>query len=492
MNQITTFELDAIAQQILAENNFLTKISPEVAGAVNAIHEDEILYSNDSSIRDLRSLLWSSIDNKTSRDLDQIEYAEMLSNGDIRLLIGIADVDAFVPKNSVIDKFAAQNTVSIYAGESVFPMLPERLSTDLTSLLEDVDRLAVVTEMVVGEDGSIRSTDIYRAIVHNYAKLSYEEIGVWLDAENGAESLPEKIIKIENLESQIRLQQKTAERLHKLRKQNGALEFETIESAPVVVGENIVDIATVRTNEARRIIENFMIAANVQMAKFLENKNLLSLRRVVKIPGRWKQIVELAASFGEKLPDIPDSKALSNFLLRQKAIDPLHYPDLSLSVIKLLGSSEYVVQKPDEEVEGHFGLAVQDYTHSTAPNRRYTDLIVQRLVKAALENKPSPYTAEELSAIVKHCNERESEAKKVERRMRKTMAASVMQSHIGENFKAIVTGVTPRGTFARILRPPVDGRIVRGEENLQVGEKIRVRLLSTNPQNGFIDFARAA
>lgn len=489
MNQLTIFELRSLARQALIENGFLTDIPEDVAAAVNSINENEILYSHNSAVRDLRSLLWSSIDNRTSRDLDQIEYAEMLSNGDIRLLVGIADVDAFVPKDSVIDKFAAQNTISIYAGETVFPMLPERLSTNLTSLLEGFDRLAVVTEMIVGEDGNIKSVNIYRAIVRNFAKLVYEEVGAWLD-ENGA--IPEKFSKTPNLEAQIKLQQKAAERLRELRRQNGALEFETIESAPVVVGENIVDIKSVEPNSARRIIENFMIAANVQMAKFLENRKLLSLRRVVKTPERWKQIVEIAESLNAKLPDAPDSKALANFLARQKASNPISYPDLSLSVIKLLGSSEYAIQKPNEEIEGHFGLAVQDYTHSTAPNRRYTDLIVQRLVKAALENKPSPYTAEELSAIVERCNRRESDAKKIERRMRKTIAASVLKLRVGEDFQAIITGVTARGTFARILRPPVDGRIVKGEENLRVGERARVRLLSTDIQKGFIDFAYLA
>ena len=489
MNQLTIIELNALARQALIENGFLTNIPSEAADTLNSINENEILYSSDSAIRDLRSLLWSSIDNRTSRDLDQIEYAEMLSSGNIRLLIGIADVDAFVPQNSVIDKFAAQNTVSIYAGESVFPMLPERLSTDLTSLHEGVDRLAVVTEMIIRHNGDIESSNIYRAIVHNYAKLTYEEIGVWLDE---SAAMPEKIVKTQNLEAQIRLQKKAAERLHELRRQNGALEFETIEFAPVIAGENIIDITSIPPNSARRIIENFMIAANVQMAKFLEDRNLLSLRRVVRTPERWEQIVHIAESLGENLPVVPDSKTLADFLARQKVSDPIHYPDLSLSIIKLLGSSEYVVQKPNEEVEGHFGLAVQDYTHSTAPNRRYTDLIVQRLVKAALQDKSSPYSSEELEAIVERCNKRESEAKKIERKIRKTIAASVMKVRIGENFTAIVTGVTPRGIFARILRPPVDGRIVKGEENLQVGEKVQVRLLATNPQKGFIDFAYVA
>jgi exoribonuclease-2 len=483
MNQLTTAKLGALARKTLIEEDFQAEMSPEVVKAAREIDENKILSSPD--VIDLRSLLWSSIDNFTSRDLDQVEYAESLANGDIRLLIGIADVDAFVPKNSLIDKFAAQNTTSVYAGNVVFPMLPERLSTDLTSLLEGFDRLAVVTEMSVGADGNIKSSSVYRALIHNYAKLSYEEIGAWLDEKT---EMPENVAKVEGLEQQIRLQQKTAARLQQLRKQNGALEFETIESAPEISGEFITGIEIVRSNAARKIIENFMIAANVEMAEFLEKRNVASLRRIVKTPERWSKIVEIAADFGENLPAAPDSKSLADFLARQKAADALHYPDLSLSIIKLIGSGDYIVQEAGAETGGHFGLAVRDYTHSTAPNRRFSDLIVQRLVKSALENAPSPYNLEELEAFAAHCNERESAAKKVERKIRKIIAASVMAAHINEDFEAIVTGKTQGGTFARILRPPVDGHIVKGEENTEVGDKIRVRLLAANPENGFIDF----
>ncbi|HEY0426311.1 MAG TPA: RNB domain-containing ribonuclease [Pyrinomonadaceae bacterium] len=489
MNQLTTTELETLFQKALTANDFRTELSAEVVNEAKEADETRIFSTLAPAVRDLRTLLWSSIDNRTSRDLDQVEYAELLPNGDIRLRVAIADVDAFAPKNSAIDAFAAQNTTSIYAGETVFPMLPAELSNNLTSLLENFDRLAVVTEMIVCEDGNIESTDVYRAVVHNYAKLSYEEIGAWL--EDKAE-LPEAAAKVENLQEQLRLQQKAAMRLQHLRTQKGALEFETIEAAPVISGGVITGIEVVRSNAARKIIENFMIAANVEMAEFLERSGVTSLRRVVKTPERWNRIVEIAASFGENLPDTPDSKALADFLARQKAKDSIHYPDLSLSVIKLIGSGDYTVQIPNEAADGHFGLAVHDYTHSTAPNRRYSDLIVQRLVKATLENKPSPYSLEELEAIAEHCNERESAARKVERQMRKTIAASVMATHIGEEFEAIVTGKTHGGTFARIIEPPVDGRIVEGEERLQVGEKVRVRLLATNAENGFIDFADAA
>jgi VacB/RNase II family 3'-5' exoribonuclease len=485
MNQLTISELNELAKQTIVENGFQAEMPAEVLEAANSIDESETISALSSHVQDLRSLLWSSIDNKTSRDLDQVEFAEVLEGSNIRLLVGIADVDEFVPKGSVIDEFARQNTTSVYAGGATFPMLPARFSTDLTSLKEGFDRAAIVTEMIIDSDGNVVSGSVFQALVHNYAKLTYEEIGAWLD---GQTEIPESVTKTSGLKEQILVQQKAASFLYKLRKQNGALEFETVESAPIVSGKIISGIEIVHTNSARKIIENFMIAANVQMARFLENRNVASLRRVVKTPEQWEQIVKIVESFGERLPDEPDSKALADFLARRRAADPVHYPDLSLSIIKLIGAGEYVVQAAGIEEEGHFGLAVQDYTHSTAPNRRYVDLIVQRLVKAALESNPAPYDLEELNLIADHCNKMERAAKKVERKVRKISAASVMKTRIGEIFEAIVTGKTQRGTFARILRPPVDGRIVEGEETVEVGEKIRVRLLAANSENGFIDF----
>jgi exoribonuclease-2 len=484
MSQLTIRKLNSLARKALTENGFTAVFLPTVINAAQSLDEQKII--SNSSVPDLRSLLWSSIDNASSRDLDQVEYAEKLSNGDIRLLVGIADVDEFVPKDSLIDLFASLNTVSIYAGTEVFPMLPERLSTDLTSLLEGEDRLAVVTEIIVCPDGNVRTTNVFRALLHNYAKLSYEETGAWLD---GGKQIPEAISRIPELEAQIRLQHEAAKRLYKFRKQNGALEFETVQSKPVIEDDRIIDIQSEKYNSARHIIENFMVTANVQMAEFLEKRNVLSLRRVVKTPERWNRIVEIAGSFGELLPEEPDSIALAEFLERRKTADSVHYPDLSLSIIKMLGSGEYFVQSPDEEADGHFGLAVSDYTHSTAPNRRYSDLVVQRLVKATIEEKPAPYTLEELKVIAARCNERESAARKVERQMRKTIAASVMTNRIGETFEAIVTGVAAKGTFARILNPPIDGRIVTGEAGLEVGEKVSVRLIEIDLLQGFIDFA---
>lgn len=492
MSQLTTSELTVLAREALIENNFLPDFPPAVVEAARLLGERQVISNAGSPpVRDLRSLLWSSIDNASSRDLDQVEYAEKLpagGGGDIRLLVGIADVDEFVPKNSVIDAFAFQNTVSIYAGNQVFSMLPERLSTDLTSLIGGASRPAVVTEMFISPAGDVRIGDVFRALLHNHAKLSYEEVGAWL---GGGGEIPASVAAVPGLEAQILLQQETAARLHKLRKQKGALEFETIESKPVVEDGKITGIKTEKRNPARDIIENFMVTANVETAEFLEKRDVLSLRRVVKTPERWNRIVEIARSFGQNLPENPDSVALAEFLERRRTADPVHYPDLSLSIIKLLGAGEYIVQEPGSEAaDGHFGLAVSDYTHSTAPNRRYADLIVQRLVKAALAGKPSPYTFEELNSIADHCNRRESAARKVERQMRKTIAASVMATHIGETFEAIVTGVTPRGIFARITTPPVDGRIVAGETGLEVGEKVRVRLTGTDPRLGFIDFTR--
>ncbi|HLL99866.1 MAG TPA: RNB domain-containing ribonuclease [Pyrinomonadaceae bacterium] len=491
MSQLTISELTRLARRALIEEDFAPDFPPRAAEAVLSLDEKRIISeaADSAAVKDLRGLLWSSIDNASSRDLDQLEYAEKLpGSDDVRLLVAIADVDEFVPKDSPIDVFAAENTLSIYTGSGVFPMLPERLSNDLTSLLEGADRLAVVTEIIVSRRGDVETVDVFRALVHNYAKLSYEETGAWLE---GGGEIPARVAEIPGMKAQILLQQEAAQSLRRFRKQNGALEFETVEAKPVVEGDRIIDLKVEKRSAARDIIENFMVTTNVETAEFLEKRSAVSLRRVVKTPERWRRIVEIARSFNENLPENPDSFALAEFLLRRRTAEPALYADLSLSIIKLLGASEYVVQRAGaEDAGGHFGLAVSDYTHSTAPNRRYADLIVQRLVKAALAGEPAPYDFEELEAIAARCNERESAARKVERRIRKTIAASVMAARIGETFEAVVTGVAAKGTFARITTPPVDGRIVSGEAGLQVGEKVVVRLLKTEPERGFIDFAR--
>ncbi|MEO6655203.1 MAG: RNB domain-containing ribonuclease [Pyrinomonadaceae bacterium] len=473
------------AHLTMIENGFEPEFSADVYGQLKHI-QNAGEPSADASVKDLRDLLWSSIDNASSRDLDQIEWAERLPNGDIRVLVGIADVDALVPKGSPIDDHAEQNTVTVYTESKIFPMLPEELSTDMSSLNEDVDRLAVVADMTVKENGDVPESTFYRALVRNQAKLSYEKVGEWLDHDG---AMPDDLQRMPDLKVQIELQREAAKRLAAYRRTKGALEFESIESSAVVEDGEIKGLVSVQPNSARKLIENFMVAANVEMAEFLEAHGSVSLRRIVKTPQRWDGIVRIAADYGDHLPLEPDQPALSAFLEKRRAADPEHFPDLSLSIVKLIGSGEYVVERPGEDTGGHFGLAVRDYAHSTAPNRRFTDIVVQRLVKAVISGQPSPYTPEELETIATHCNDQERAARKVERKMRKIVAATVMQRHIGENFDAIVTGVTASGTFARILRPPVDGRIEQGGHELNVGEKINVRLLSADPRTGFIDFA---
>ncbi len=479
------FDLTSRAHQTMLENGFDPEFSADVDRQLKQIEAADG-QASDGSIKDLRSLLWSSIDNASSRDLDQIEWAEMLSNGDIRVLVGIADVDVRVPKGSPIDDHAQQNTVTVYTESKIFPMLPEELSTGITSLNENVDRLVVVADMTVKENGDVPESTFYRALVRNQAQLSYEKIGEWLD--HGGE-LPDDLQRLDGLKEQIELQRDAAKRLQAYRRAKGALEFESIESEAVVENGEIKGLKSVVPNSARKLIENFMVAANVEMAEFLEAHGSISLRRVVKTPQRWDGIRRIAEEYGVNLPVEPDQPALAAFLDQRREADPEHFPDLSLSIVKLIGSGEYVVERPGEDTGGHFGLAVRDYAHSTAPNRRFTDIVVQRLVKAVISNQPSPYTADELETIATHCNDQERAARKVERKMRKIVAATVMQRHIGEHFDAIVTGVTASGTFARILRPPVDGRIEQGQQGLNVGEKVNVRLLSADPRSGFIDFA---
>ena len=482
-------DLNAIAHRSVVEAGFKPDLTKAVIKEVQSLTTKPSTTTSDARTRDLRNLLWSSIDDRTSRDLDQLEYAEALPGGDMRLLIAIADVDAFVPKGSAIDEHAAANSTSVYTGVRTFPMLPEELSTDLSSLNAGQDRKAVVTELVVAGDGSIKSTEVYRALVHSQAKLSYESVGDWLD---GKATVPPKVVEVPGLEAQIKLQFEIANRLGDSRKRQGALDLSTIQAKPVVDDDGkVLDLAVVEDNGARELIANFMISANVAMAKFLEAAGRSSLRRVVRTPKYWPRIVEIAEELGEKLPPTPDSQALAEFLKHQKAADPVHFPDLSLAVVKSLGPGEYTVETPGAEGEGHFGLAVQDYTHSTAPNRRYTDLVTQRLVKAALDKKPEPYNDAELGAIAAHSNRRGEAARKVERKMRKVAAAVLLRDRIGEKFDAIVTGATEKGTFARLISPPVDGRVMRGERGLRVGDKTRVKLVSTDPERGFIDFARA-
>jgi VacB/RNase II family 3'-5' exoribonuclease len=481
---VTDSHLAERAHQAMLDNGFEPEFGVEIHKQLKKIEQNA--FDGSGGAKDLRHLLWSSIDNSSSLDLDQVEYAEELENGDIRVMVGIADVDEVVKKATPIDRHAARNTVSVYTQSRIFPMLPEELTTGLTSLNEGKDRAAIICEMIVKENGDVPESTFYRAIVTNRAKLAYEDIGDWLDNKS---DVPLKLVNLPSLKVQIEVQHRAAIRLQRYRTEKGALDFESIESAAVVEDGKIKGIKSVESNPARKLIENFMVAANVEMAEFLENKGALSIRRVVKMPERWDGIRKIAAAFGDNLTEQADQPALAGFLARRRAADPDHFPDLSLSIIKLIGSGEYVVQRQGEDAGGHFALAVNDYSHSTAPNRRFTDIVVQRLVKAVIGGQPSPYSAEELDEIAAHANDQERAARKVERKMRKIIAATVMRRHIGEHFDAIVTGDTSAGVFARILRPPVDGRIVRGEASLDVGDKVKVRLLSADPNNGFIDFA---
>jgi VacB/RNase II family 3'-5' exoribonuclease len=478
-------DLQAVAKDIMRQHGFEPDFPPGVQQQLMELRAHPPAVIAGGTVRDLRSQLWSSIDNDTSRDLDQIEVAERLSNGDVKVMVGVADLDAFVAKQSAIDQHAARETTTVYAGIRNFPMLPEELSTGKTSLLENQDRLSVVVEFVVDGDGHVASSDVYRALVRNQAQLQYNSTGAWL--ENSA-AAPPKVAASADLQAQLRLQSEFAQKLRSRRYENGALDLQTDEIYPLVLNTQVIDVVNQQRNHATELIEDFMIAANGVVARMLEKVS--SLRRIVKQPERWDRIVQLAAKFGEKLPADPDSKALNEFLIKRKAADPDHFSDLSLAVIKLIGPGEYVLERPGEPAPGHFGLAVQDYTHSTAPNRRFPDIVTQRLVKAMLAGQPNPYSNDELSAIAANCTEKGDAARKVEREMAKRLAAVALQHRIGAVFDAIVTGVTPNGTFVRVLQPRVDGLLAQGQQGVDVGDKFRVKLIRTDVQRGFIDFAR--
>jgi len=478
-------DLQATAKEIMQqygfEPDFPAPVSTQLA---NLRQQPQASASGD--VRDMRNLLWSSIDNDTSRDLDQIEVVERASNGDVKVMVGIADVDAFVAKMTPIDQHAARETTTVYTGIRNFPMLPEQLSTGVTSLLENQDRLSIVIEFVVGSDGNIKSSDVYRALVRNKAQLQYNSVGAWLE---GTAAAPPKVAASSELQDQLKLQSDVAQKLKSQRFQNGALNLQTDEVHPLVLNEQVVDVVKQQRNRATDLIEDFMVAANGVVARLLQNVS--SLRRIVRTPKRWDRIVQLAATKGEKLPAQPDSKALNDLLLRRKAADPDHFADLSLSVIKLIGPGEYVLEPAGEAAPGHFGLAVQDYTHSTAPNRRFADVVTQRLTKAMLAGQQNPYSDDELTAVASNCTQKEDAARKVEREMSKRLAAVAMQRRVGETFDAIVTGVTDHGTFVRVLQPHVEGLLAQGAQGLDVGDKLKAKLVRTDVRKGYIDFVRA-
>jgi exoribonuclease-2 len=477
--------LRAIAVQAMRAHGLDPEIPPDASAEASRLQAAP--QSTEEPVRDLRALPWCSIDNDDSRDLDQLSVAEPMAAGATRVLIAIADVDAAVQKGSAIDRHAAANTTSVYTPAVIFPMLPERLSTDLTSLADRQDRLAVVIELTVAADGSLAGSDVYGAKVRNQAKLAYNAVGAWL---TGTGPMPPAAAAVDGMEVQLRLQDAVAQALGRRRHEHGALELETIEMQPLFDGDMLRDLQAETPNRAKALIENLMVAANGVTARFLDARGLPSIRRVVKSPERWDRIVSLAALTGDRLPAAPDSQALADFLVARKAADPERFPDLSQAVIRLMGSGEYVIDRPGADAPGHFGLAVKDYTHSTAPNRRYPDLVTQRLMKAALANHTAPYSIGELEGLAAHCTRQEDAANKVERQVRKSAAALLVWSRIGERFEAIVTGASPKGTFVRTISPPIEGMLVRGTQGLDVGDRVDVQLSHVDVDRGFIDFVR--
>jgi VacB/RNase II family 3'-5' exoribonuclease len=485
MNQRQDAFLDDLARQAMIDRGLVPDFDRAIKAQLDTIHGPAKEF-DDSSIRDMRSLPWCSIDNDDSRDLDQLTWAEE-RDGMTRVYIAVADVDALVRKDTPIDERARQNTTSVYTASQIFPMLPEKLSTDLTSLNEHEERLAVVVELAVRDDGEVAEGNVYRARVRNQAKLAYNRVAAWLD---GEDDMPEKVRGVRGLAETIQLQDKIADRLRDHRHENGALDLETIEARPVFENGTVVDLRREKRNNARMLIEDFMIAANGATARFLERKGFSSIRRVVRSPERWDRIEKIAEELGERLPHDPDPKALEEFLMRRRKADPMRFPDLSLAVVKAMGAGEYVLERAGEDSTGHFGLAVKDYAHSTAPNRRYPDLITQRLLKAALRGEKTPYTDSDLHSLAEHCTSQEDAANKVERQMRKTAAACLLSNRIGQRFEGIVTGASAKGTWARIFQPPVEGRVVRGGKGLDIGDRVNVKLLGVDVERGFIDFAR--
>jgi exoribonuclease-2 len=476
------YDLNAAALQTVTDNGFHPQFPPAALAELTAL----VPLATPGAV-DQRNLLWSSIDNDSSRDLDQIEVAEQLGDGRIRVLVGIADVDAYVRKGMALDAHAQAETTTVYAEVRTFPMLPEQLSTGLTSLLENADRAAVVVEYIVATDGAVTGARSYPATVRNKAQLTYNSVGPWLD---GTAAAPPKVAASPELQAQLKLQNTAAQRLLEARHRLGALSFERTETTAVIENGHVTGLQAAKKNSAGMLIENFMVAANEAMARTFVDKKVSSIRRVVSQPERWDRIVELAKRVGVALPSQPDVKALNEFLLQRKQVDPDHYADLSLSVIKLLGPGVYKMQRPGDDDGGHFSLAAHDYTHSTAPNRRFADVVTQRILKALEAGAPPPYSDDELNSIATHCTEREDAARKVERTMQKRIAAVAMSGKVGQTFLAMATGVSNKGTFVRVIDPPMEGRLMQGTDGVDVGDKLEVKLTRTDPARGFIDFSK--
>lgn len=472
-------DLRARARRAVIEAGF----SPDFSWA--ALSEAGLVISRElkREARDLRGLLWSSVDNSSSRDIDQVEFVEATSDDGFNLYVGVADVADHVDLGMALDKHAGTNTVSVYAGVETFSMLPRELVTGATSLIEGLDRLALVVEICIHADGEVHLNGMYRAWVRNRARLTYEMVGEWL--EDGVD-VPEPIRKVEGLADQLRLQFAVAHQLSSFRERAGAITYSECEAVPVVLEGRVTGLTMPNPSCAREMIESFMVATNIAMAGYLRSKRIPALRRIVREPKRWDRIREIASHLGERLPEEPDARALSAFLAGRKAADPAGFGDLSLTIVKLLGPGEYVVEGPDGDQEPHFSLAVSDYTHSTAPNRRYADLVVQRLACS----EKAPYTEIELERIARHCTERSRAARRVERLMRKVAAASLLVDRVGEVFVGMITGVKSKGTFVRLKDYPAEGRIVQNERGVDVGDWVRVRLAGVELENGFIDFVR--
>ncbi len=475
-----------IARRAMRERHLEPEFSPEALREVEGI--GRAATGAGADIRDLRGLLWASIDNDDSRDLDQLSVAEPLPGSSVKVLVAVADVDALVTRGSPIDVHARVNTTSVYTVAQIFSMLPEKLSTDLTSLAEDRERLAIIMEMTVGAEGDITASDLYRGVVVNRAKLAYDSVAAWLE---GTGPAPERLAAVPGLEQQLRMQDQAAQRLRQVRHAHGALSLASSEALPVLEGEVLRDLRPEEGNRAKELIEDFMIAANGVTARYLSGRGLPSLRRVLRTPERWGRIAALATEHGDSLPAVASAQALNQFLLKRRRTDPAGFPDLSLAVIKLLGRGEYVLQRPGEAVEGHFGLAVSDYTHATAPNRRFPDLISHRLLKQAMSGGPPPYSESELRSLAAHCTVQEDNAAKVERRLRKSAAALLLSSRVGQRFDAVVTGAGEKGTWVRITSPMAEGKLIRGTGGLDVGRRVRVALVNTDVAQGFIDFELA-
>ena len=478
-------DLAAIAARAMREHGLEPAFPPAALAEVARLAGPAI--ADGTGVADLRALRWFSIDNDDSRDLDQLSVAEPLADGAVRLRVAIADVDALVAPGSAVDAHAHRNTTSVYTAARIFPMLPERLSTDLTSLADGADRVAVVTEIEVDRAGAIVRGSVARARVHNHAKLAYESVAAWLE---GSGPLPAAAARVPGIDAQLRLHDALAQTLRRVRHEHGALDLETIEPQVVMTDGTVTELRRVPKNRARQLIEDVMIAANGVTARWLAERGFPSLRRVIRAPKRWDRIVDLAASLGTELPKTPDAPALEAFLVARRRADPLRFPDLSLAIVKMMGPGEYVAEPPGAASAGHFGLAVRDYVHSTAPNRRFPDLVTQRMLKAAIVPGAPPYDLAALAEIATHCTTQENAADKVERQVRKSAAALLLSSRLAARFEAIVTGTSPKGTWARALEPPVEGRIVHGYEGLDVGDRVTVKLVAVDVERGFIDSVR--